>query len=157
MANDRVSYPDPHLMDAYYSGSLAVPKPALMYLSSGVAYPASNQSDQGTPTANAFVFAGNFLGVSMERKVATDAAGTVSVSTDILMEVPCTSNTFNIGDKVTVEEKSSGTALEDFKVRKTTSEDEAIGYVWKRYASATTKVLVRFLSNVVKRDFSISR
>lgn len=63
-------------------------------------------------------------------------------------EVDCTSATFEIGNLVSPA-KASGNNLENQKVAKTTDATAAIGYVIRRYASATTRVLVRFQSRLL--------
>src|SRR6185503_13992009 len=64
------------------------------------------------------------------------------------VDIDCSSATFEVGDKIAAVEQGSGTALENAKVAKTTDETLAIGYVVKRYASATTRVRARLISRV---------
>lgn len=63
-------------------------------------------------------------------------------------EVDCTSATFEIGNLVAPANSGSST-LENQKVAKTTDATAAIGIVTKRYASSTTRVMVRFQSRIL--------
>jgi hypothetical protein len=132
-----------------YDGSIAVDIGDLMYHDTNDAKPASSQADAGSEAANQAAFVPKFAGVAIERKLATDAAGDIDVAVDWIGQMACASSTFEIGDMVTIDEASSGTALEDQKLVKTTDPSLSIGYVIERYASATTTVLCRLLSNVL--------
>jgi hypothetical protein len=63
-------------------------------------------------------------------------------------EVDCTSSTFEIGNLVSPADSGAST-MENQKVAKTTDPTAAIGVVVKRYASATTRVRVRFRSRLL--------
>lgn len=133
-----------------FDGSILVNKYDLMYHDTDDVKPASSQADGGTEEANQASFAPIFAGVSNDYRSASDGAvSEFPVLTDVLMEIDCTSATFEVGDKVTVVEASSGTALENQKVVKTSDETLAIGYAIKRYGSATTRVWVRLISRVL--------
>jgi hypothetical protein len=134
-----------------FNGSLNVPKYTLMFHDADDVKPAASQSDAGNEAANQDEFAQKFAGVAMDTRSASDTGAVVDfpVATDIVMEVDCASATFEVGDKVTVVEQSNGTQLENQKVVKTAVESRAIGTVYKRYGSATTRVLVRFMSRVL--------
>lgn len=137
------------VVDAAFDGSLAVEIGDLIFHDTNDAKPASSQADQGSEAANQAAFAPRFLGVAVERKLSTDAAGTLQVAVDVIREYACVASAFEIGDWVTVDEAASGTALENQKLVKTTDPSLAIGYVIKRYGSAVTTVLVRLMSNVL--------
>lgn len=129
--------------------SLAINIGDLMYLDTDDAKPAGSQADQGTETDNQRLFASKFCGVANSKRLSSDAsAGVVRVQTDVLIELPCASSTFEIGDLIGGSEVSTGDALEPQTVEKVTSKDLAIGVVTKRYASATTKVWCRLQSRV---------
>lgn len=144
-----LNYPVPlDIVTAAYDGSIAVEIGDLMFLDTDDAKPAASQADAGSEAANQAAFVPKFLGISCERKLATAAAGDIDVAVDAVREMPCASETYEIGDMVTVDEAASGTALENQKLVKTTDVTKAIGYAIQRYASATTTVLVRLMSNV---------
>lgn len=145
------------VVDAAYNGSIAVEIGDLLFHDTDDAKPASSQADQGTEAANQAAFAPRFLGVSVERKLATDAAGTIQVAVDVIRQYDCVSSTFEIGDLVTVDEASSGTALENQLLVKTTDPLLAIGYAIERAGSGVTKIWVRLLSNVLPQTTLGSR
>lgn len=133
-----------------FVGSLAIAVNDLCYYNgSSTIYPASSQTDQGTLEANQRLFARNFCGRSCDHRNAADPAVTnFPIQERWTEEVECVSATFNVGDLVGACENSGGTALVNAKVRKVTDRSLAIGRVLKYYASATTRVLVEFVSNV---------
>lgn len=118
----------------------------LMYDSgSGVAKPASSQADQLTPEANYGYFIRNWLGVAVSGRLSTDAAtGEVEVDDSAIMDYPCSSSTFEIGDLLGPVEASNGTQLERQVLQKTTNPLFAVAVCVKRYGSATTTCRVRF-------------
>lgn len=132
--------------------SVAIEVGDLMYDSgSGVAKPASSQADKLSEALNQAEFARNFIGVSNGQRLSTqtDSTSKIPIITDTLIEMPCVSDTYEIGDLIGVDEAASGTALEDRQVKKVTSRHLAIGVATKRYGSATTKVWCRLQSNKV--------
>ena len=123
----------------------------LVYLDVDDAKPASSQADQLSETLNQALFARNFVGIAVSSRQSTDsAAGVVRVQTEGLVEYPCVSSTFEIGDLVGADEAGSGTALEDQQVRKVTSPHLAIGRVVERYSSATTKVWIELINRATR-------
>lgn len=114
----------------------------LMYLATDDARPAGQQADAGSEALNQVAFAAAFIGIAASAHRAIDPAGYVRVRRAMLVEYPCTSATFEIGDLVGADEASSGDALEDQSVKKVTDLDAAIGIVMVRYAAATTRVWV---------------
>lgn len=122
----------------------------LLYFDGTYAQPASAQADQLTPAANQALFASRYLGIANSARTGDETTdGEVAVITDRLFLLPCTSGTFNVGDKVAIAEAGSGTALENQKVVATTDDALAIGTVDKDYASATTLVKVRMTSTIL--------
>lgn len=126
----------------------------LVFVSSGVAYPASAMADQSTPTANYTAFALAFVGVALggdglltTANSVTAAGGTPSMSqhsfelttrkgyvlvaTSGDFEMDCASYAWKPGQMVSACEVSSGsnsgTQLEDSKVVVTTLEYHCIG------------------------------
>ncbi len=109
---------------------------------------ASDQSDQGSETANQDLFADGFLGVAMQRSRSGDTAP-VRVATTGVFEFDCPSGTFELGDLVGADENGTGDALLDQQVAPVGSSAYAIGRVAKREAGATTSVLVDVRSTVM--------
>jgi hypothetical protein len=133
-----------------FNGTLAVEKGDLLFHDTDDVKPASSQADAGTAALNKSTFAPLFAGVATETRTVLETAADpyFPVATDIIAEYDCVSATFEIGDKVSVTEVSTGDAVENQKLEKTTVESVAIGVVVKRYSSATTRVLVRLISKV---------
>lgn len=146
----RNMYPVPlESVNAAYDGSIAVDIGDLLYHDTNDAKPASSQADQASEAANQALFAPRFLGVARERKLVTDGAGDIEAAIDWIGEMPCASSTFEVGDKVSIDNNDTDDGLEDQRLTKTTNAAVAIGTVLKRYAAATTTVFVRLTSNVI--------
>ena len=120
----------------------------LLWQDTDDAKPASDQSDQGSETANQQEFADNFLGVAMQRSRNGDTTP-IRVATTGVFEFDCPSGTFELGDLVGADENAAGTALLDQQVASVGSSTYAIGRAAKREASATTSVLVDVRSTVM--------
>lgn len=135
----------------YFDGSIAVDRFDLMYHDTNDVKPASSQADQGSESANQAVFGPLFAGLADFSKLSTDTvvAKNEPLITDCIIEIDCESATWELGDTVAADEDSGGTALEDQKVRKTSTAADAIGYCVRREASAVTRVLVRLVSRIV--------
>ena len=141
--------PTQNRVDFAFDGSIAVNLYDLLYHDTNDVKPASSQADAGSEAANQAAFAPLFAGLAGMARLSTDGAVTsFPAITDAIVDIDCASATFEVGDKITVVEQGSGTALENAKVTKTTDETLAIGYVVKRYASATTRVRARLISRV---------
>lgn len=127
-----------------FDGTLTVPLYCLMYHDSNDVKPAASQTDQGSEIANQRLFASNFAGLSAESRAATDTDADTDfpIITEEIVDIDCASATWEVGDLVAIDEASSGTALENQKVVKTTDPTCAIGHCVKREASATTTVRV---------------
>ena len=107
---------------------------------------ASQRTDTGSLIANQADFAGLFLGVSSDQRLAVE---TVSqrrlVTTDGVFLCDCPSSTFTIGDLVGIDR--TATPLNNpQQVVKVTNPALAIGVVVKDEAVATTQVKVRLTS-----------
>lgn len=133
-----------------FDGGIEVNVGDLMFHDSNDVKPASSQADQGTEPLNQAYFAARFAGVAMDsRKTADGAVTAFPVATDVVVDMDCASSTFEVGDLLAIDEAGSGTALEDQKLVKTLDDGKAIGYVTRRYGSATTRVECRLMSRVV--------
>lgn len=133
-----------------FNGTIAVAVGDLMYVETDDVRPFSSQADQLTEYGNQARVAPLFAGVARDARTVseTSAVPQFPVATDVKVEMPCASDTYEVGDLVAPIEASSGTALENQKVQKTTDESLAIGYATKRYGSATTTVECRLISRV---------
>lgn len=136
---------------AAFDGTIAVSIGDLLYYDGNDVKPFASLADQGSSKANLAYAAQRFAGVAGDaRTVAdTDALTTFRVLSDVEAEYDCSSATFEVGDKVSPVEDSGADGLENQKVAKTTSPEEAIGTVVKRYGSATTRVKVRLKAKVL--------
>ena len=144
-----ITYPKLESVTYAFNGSIAVDLKDLMYLVTDDVRPAGQLADAGSEYANQVAFAQAFVGVAVERKLATQTdAGDIDVDPDWVGEQPCASATFEVGDLLAIDEAASGTALEDQKLVKTTDPAIAIGYCVKREASAVTTVLCRLIARV---------
>lgn len=71
----------------------------LCYLNSGALLPAGSQADAGTDGQNQRTFAANFVGVSNGKKLAADnTTRTLPVIYNQIVQMPCASATFKVGD-----------------------------------------------------------
>ena len=138
--------PGDHRNTLAYDGAIAVGLYDLCFHDANDVKPASSQADGGSEPLNKRAFAPKFAGVAAERKVTTDAAGTLDVHTVWEGWVTCPSQTWEVGDLVSADENGAGNALLNSQVDKTTNPWEAIGCCIERAASATTSVKVRLVS-----------
>ena len=120
----------------------------LLYHDTDDAKPASAQADQGTKVANQQLFAGNFLGVAMQRSRAGDTDA-IRVATSGVFEFDCTSGTFELGTHVGSEEDSGGTELLDQQVAIVSGSAYAIGRTSKVATTSATSVLIDICSTVM--------
>lgn len=164
MATDYfpLTKPTEQLQQVLCDAGVAIGNANLLYFDGTYAQPATAQADQLTPAANYALFASKFLGLSSGNRSGDETAdGNIGVQTDVEVEMPCASTTFEKFDKVSIVEVGAGTSLEAFKVAKTTDPDLAIGYVTKR-GTSLTKVWVRLISRVFPhsaeglQDFAIT-
>lgn len=134
-----------------FNGTIAVAVGDLMYQEVDDCRPFSSQADQTSEYLNAARVAPLFLGISRDARTVseTQAVSAFPIATDVEVEMPCASSTFEVGDLVGPIEDSGGTFLENQKVQKTTNEALALGVVTRRYGSATTTVRFRAISRVV--------
>jgi hypothetical protein len=108
----------------------------------------------GTEAGSAGKLAERFLGVAQAAHNSSSAnlyvanRTTIEVQTLGVYEYPCTSATFEIGDRVRGKKDTGGNFFLAQEVEKTTNDSLAIGKVTKRYATATTKVEFQILGVV---------
>lgn len=133
-----------------FDGSLAVPMYCLMWQDTDDVKPAASMPDQGTEGGNQTYFAARFAGIAMDARTTldTNADNHFPVDCDVEVLIDCESDTFEVGDFVAADEQASGTALENLKVKKTSTEADSIGYVTRREGSAVTQVWARLLSRI---------
>jgi hypothetical protein len=121
----------------------------LLYIDSGVPKKASAKTDSGSLIGNQRDFAATFLGVAGDQRLATETStgndAQRMIISDGVFLADCASATFEIGDLVGVDRNTGATVNYNQQVAKVTNPNLAIGYVLKRYASATTTVLVRLM------------
>jgi len=122
------------------AASVAVYPGDLLYNQSGTVRPASSQADAGSEILNQRVFADKFFGVSNGQKLSSDAGtGAIPIIVGSQVEFNVASASYIEGELLAVDEASSGTALEDQLLVKTTDPSAAIAAVVENRAS-TTKV-----------------
>jgi hypothetical protein len=109
---------------------------------------ASGLLDQKDEGLNQDAFQQYFLGVAMGRSRSGDTAK-IPFNTAGEHEFACASATFTVGNMVMTYELTTN-VLGDQNVVVATEESSAIGVVAKTYASATTKVLVRIRSTIMR-------
>lgn len=133
-----------------FNGTIAVAVGDLMYMEVDDIRPFSSQADQLTEYGNQARAAPLFAGVARDARTIseTQAVSNFPVATDVRVEYPCASDTYEVGDLVAPKESAGGVALENQVLQKTTDESLAIGYATKRYGSATTVVECRLISRV---------
>lgn len=97
-------------------------------------------------------FRRDFAGVAIEGKKSTDPAGLISVATRGTFELDCPSATFEIGDRVGMEDNAGATALINQTVIALGENGSygEVGRVVKRYSVATTRVLVEIDTLVLR-------
>lgn len=136
-----------------FDGSIAVNKYDLLFLDTDDVKPMAEYSVGANEAADQAAIAPIFAGLSGEYREATDEATSTafSVITDLIVDIDCVSATFEHGDKVTVT-RDGGASVVSAKVKKTSTKEDAIGYVVGRYASATTRVKARLMSRVLPHD-----
>lgn len=127
--------------------SVAVAPGDLMYYDAAThsAKPFASLAPGASEAADQASVAPLFLGVSNGQRLASDTSSDpVRILCDEIVEFPCVSGTFEVGDYVAAT-RDGGGALVSQKVTKTATAANAIGVVQKPYTAATTivKVLLR--------------
>jgi len=120
----------------------------LLYYDTNTAKPATLQTVQTTKALSQSTFAAKFLGVAMQASPAGSSIP-IRVVTSGVFEFDCTSNSFELGNYVGIEETAGRTSLENQKLDKTTVAAGAIGRVCRREGTAVTSVQVQLRSTVM--------
>lgn len=100
-----------------------------------------------------------FAGVALEGRISGQTTTgypafpipAIRITNDCFYEADVTSATYNEGDLVGVNNAATAAAAGDISPQtllKVNNPNEAIGYVWKRYTTATTKVLCRIFGRL---------
>lgn len=138
----------------------------LVYVSGGVAYPASYLSDQGTLAANQIAFALLFAGVAVAKtglqsgettfKITNDL-GYVLVATAGEFEFDCDATSWAPGELVGAVENDDGDGLLDQEVAKVTAVTKAIGVAkvpMSVLGDSLTSIIVSIRSVVMREGVS---
>jgi hypothetical protein len=161
MDQNKVAWPDANEIRCKYLTGIAVGINELMFLSdgsistvtTGYAAPVTSLTDSSTLTTNQSRLAGAFLGLAHERKVTTDATGTILIARSACRQVACNAlqSAAKPGDMVagSVLTATGGTALTSLIVEVTSTASYAIGYVVEDAAAGATTLKVLFVSNKV--------
>jgi hypothetical protein len=142
-----ITKPLDQLQEFVANASLQIDIGDLCYHDTDDAKPASSQADGGTEAINQRTFAALFAGVAVSSHQSSEGAGKVRIVPDIIIEMPCPSTTWEIGELVGASENSGGDGLLDHQVEKVATKDLAIGVCVKRGASLT-RVWCRLTSKV---------
>ncbi len=147
--SNYAAWPIPQEINANFNGpaSLAIGIQDLLYWdTSGLTpLPFSSAVDLGSAALMQAFVAKNFLGVSNSAQISTDATQRpVRIVIDKIIEFPCPSQTFVMGDLVGAY--YSANVLSDQQVTRVAYPHLAVGKVIKAYASNTTVVQCRLLS-----------
>lgn len=123
----------------------------LIYLdtATGMAAPASAQSDQGSSALNQSSFKDNFVGVAMQASTEGQT-GSVRIATSGVFELSCDAITWELGDTVASATTVGGDQLFDQKVIAAPTMAVALGRCAKQATTATTRVLVDIVSVVMR-------
>lgn len=144
----RWRYGDTNPVIAAVDSSTLIEIGDLLFLDTDDAKPAVAQTDQATETANQELFAGNFLGVAMQRSRAGDT-DPIRVATTGVFELECPATAFELGNFVGAHENATGDKLLNQQVVKVAVANQAIGRVARRESTANTSVLIDIRSAVM--------
>lgn len=136
---------DPPIINFPVDSATVIEVGDLLWHDTDDAKPADDQSDQGTESQNKTTFANNFAGVAMGASASgeTDDIAVAIPDGRAVFECAIASGTLEPFELVSVEaDASAAGATSNQHVETTTTNAEAIGFVAKRYASATTSVEV---------------
>jgi hypothetical protein len=145
----RFQYPPGTNFQRYLApASLAISAGDLLYWTGTVAQPLSSKALLASQVLDQAAVKPLFLGVAASGRIA--AQNTSVWPTDYVEAIPnclyladCASATWEVGDLVGVVRNGGATALLDQQVVKVSSDNLAIGQVFRREPSAVTQVLVR--------------
>jgi hypothetical protein len=120
----------------------------MLYQSAGNALPAAAQADQGGNPANQQCFAGNFLGVAMQRSRAFDT-DPIRVATTGVFEMDCLGGTFELGNLMGADVNTSSPGLLNQQVAPVSGAQYAIGRIARQEPVSAASVLVDIRSTVM--------
>ena len=149
--NNLVGYVDSNVIRGTYPGSVAVPIRELLYQDGNYnVQPITSLVTSGNSTTDMANFSAAFIGVSHERKVSTDVAGTIDVDRTAVFQAQCPAlaAAVPVGSLVSAVPGVS-TALQSQMVQPNSSANQAIGYVIEAAPAGQTFLKVMFFSNVV--------
>ncbi|HEX4149208.1 MAG TPA: hypothetical protein VHY20_09485 [Pirellulales bacterium] len=144
----RWRYGDTNPVVLSVDGSTLIEIGDLVYLNSDNAWPAANQSNQGTETANQQLFHSKFAGVAMQCS-PVGSTDPIRVATTGVFEYDCTSATFEVGALLGPDQPGGGTVLASQQVVAVAAVDLAIGRCASRVNPAGISVLVDVVSTVL--------
>lgn len=128
----------------------------LVHLESSAARPASTIDDIGgagpaTLAAAQEVFHDGFVGVAMQRSPVGNT-DSIRIATSGVFEFDVASATFDLGDRLGVDDVAAGDKLENQKVIAVTAAnpERSIGRVARAVATADTKVLLEINSTIMR-------
>lgn len=122
----------------------------MVAIQSGLAVPASDLTDQGSEALNQAAFRPVFLGVARDQSRNGDTFDiAVDTGLDVNFTMGAVSATYNVGDKLTVKEAASGTALENQVLVVTATLADVTFVCTRREATATTTIKARMVSNLI--------
>lgn len=121
----------------------------LLYYDVDDAKPAASQSDQGSETSNQQLFHDVFAGIAMTAKPAGSAGNVIVAGTGVFL-YPCLSTTLEVGDRISSDEHSNGTTLQNQVVAKVSASNAAIGFTAYRLNPAGTNVECDIISSVTR-------
>lgn len=127
-----------------------IAKGDLVYLNSGTVKPLTSLGDSGTKAQNQAAAHDVFMGVAL-RASANGETANIPVATAAVFEFDCASATFEVGDLVGPIGTGSGAGVgvSASSVEAVASGSLAIGRVYRRVASAATRVQVEIASTVM--------
>jgi hypothetical protein len=109
------------------------PYPALSGLTANNAYPATSLPDQGTTLDNQRLFAKNFAGVAVERKLSSSSSSndelTLDVTPEWIGDCAITSGVYTPGQLVGVSENGGSNGIDSQQVAVVTDPSLAIGMI----------------------------
>lgn len=144
------SLPDCKTIEVVFPASTAIDIGDLLWDNAGTLAKASGLTDQGSEVANQRLFASNFVGVSADKRLATEtAAQRRVVIADGVFKADCPSTTWALGDLIGPSENAGGDALLNQQVERVTDPSLAIGYCVKATTGASTSVTCRLISRKV--------
>ena len=135
-------------VEAAVDSATAIEQGDMVWQDTNDAKPASDVADGGTLALTQEALHDDFLGVSNERSLVGET-DTININTDGVHEFICAAATFELGALVGPAQ-GAATLVVNQTVIAVATPNLAIGRVVKRYASNTTKVLVRILSTTLR-------